>query len=155
MLITDILNNINNRRNKFSKVNYGNKNGGNCDKNKIDLLIEFIVYYEEEKINIKSITRYNISGKLHGKTEGFYKNGKKHYELNYREGKPHGRQFINWINQKPFIEFNYNNGKPEGHQTEYSAWGTVQWQLYCSGDYINPDDSKKITGIETQIINIQ
>ncbi|RZD16298.1 MAG: hypothetical protein EVJ46_04495 [Candidatus Acididesulfobacter guangdongensis] len=122
----------------------------------LEALKEVITYYEEEKINIKSITRYNINGKLHGKTEGFYKNGKKHYELNYLNGKLHGRQFINWVNQKTLIEFNYNNGKPEGLQAEYSICGTLQWQLYCGGgDLDNPDGRKKIAAIETGIINMQ
>ncbi len=157
MLINDIADNINNNRGENNgKEEYGNKKEESCDKSKIDVLREFIVYYDEEKINIKSITRYNINGKLHGKTEGFYKNGKKHYELNYYNGKLHGRQFINWVNQKTLIEFNYNNGKPEGWQTEYSIWGTVQWQLYCGGgDSDSPDDRKKIAAIESDIINIQ
>ena len=122
----------------------------------LEALKEVITYYDEEKIIIKSICHYNAVGELHGKTEGFYKNGKKHYELNYLNGKLHGRQFINWVNQKTLIEFNYNNGKPEGLQAEYSICGTLQWQLYCcGGDSDNPDGSKKIAAIETGIINMQ
>ncbi|MHB1664301.1 MAG: toxin-antitoxin system YwqK family antitoxin [bacterium] len=97
----------------------------------LETLKEVIAYYDEEKIAIKSISRYNTRGKLHGKTEGFYRNGKKHYELNYLNGKLHGKQFINWVNQRPFIEFNYFNGKPEGIQAEYSVSGTVQWKVFC------------------------
>ena len=121
----------------------------------LEALKEVITYYDEEKTIIKSICHYNASGKLHGKTEGFYRNGKKHYELNYLNGKLHGKQFINWVNQRPFIEFNYSNGKPEGMQVEYSVSGTVQWQVYCIGDYNNTKSDIKINAIETNKNNIQ
>jgi antitoxin component YwqK of YwqJK toxin-antitoxin module len=111
--------------------------------NGLEALKEVITYHDEEKKIIKSICHYNVTGKLHGKTEGFYRNGKKHYELNYINGKLHGRQFINWVNQKPFIEFNYFNGKPEGMQVEYSVSGSVQWKVFlCGSSNVNKKNSK-------------
>lgn len=92
----------------------------------IDTIKEVITYYNKEKTKIKSIQRYNLHGKLHGKTEGFYKSGKKHYELNYFDGKLHGTQFIYWVNLKPFIEFNFSDGKLEGPQIEYTLNGAIQ-----------------------------
>ena len=101
------------------------------DNNYIEKLKKVVTYYDKEKTRRKSISRYNINGKLHGKTEGFYRNGKKHYERNYCEGKLHGKQFINWVNQRPLLEFNYCHGKPEGLQVEYSVSGSVQWKVFC------------------------
>jgi antitoxin component YwqK of YwqJK toxin-antitoxin module len=118
----------------------------------LEALKEVITYYDEEKIIIKSICHYNAGGELHGKTEGFYKNGKKHYELNYFNGKLHGKQFINWVNQKPLIEFNYFNGKPEGIQVEYSVSGTVQWKVFCCNSTINNKKNNKAQNNEVNLL---
>ncbi len=94
---------------------------------------EIINYYDKERTKIKSIYRLNLDGRLNGKSEGWFKNGNKHFELNYINGSLHGTQTIYWVNRNPFLEFNFREGKLFGSQTEYFINGTAQFvTLYTS-----------------------
>jgi len=69
-----------------------------------------------------------VNGKVE-KQLGWYPNGKKEREFNYKNGRPHG-QFSGYFEDgvTKYFEENYNNGIQEGMQYGWNSDGTLRYQ---------------------------
>ena len=94
----------------------------------------------------KKFTEVPFTGKITGKTQGSFKNGKKEGNWvsyhdngqllekgNYKNGKQEGIWILYNTNGEPILKKNYENGKLEGDHVSY--WQTGQ--IWFKGNYKN------------------
>ena len=65
---------------------------------------------KRKKYPISKTNNYK-NGKLHGRCQGWYKNGNKDYDQNFKNGKRHGRCQWWYDNGQKRYDDNYKDGK--------------------------------------------
>ena len=74
----------------------------------------------------KVIQHFDLSGKINGKSESYFKNGNLSVQGNYKNGFQDGHFIYYNENGKPRVEENYIHGKLEGDAISYDKNGKVE-----------------------------
>lgn len=68
--------------------------------------------------------------RMHGKSEGWHKNGQKLYEHHYRDGKRHGKYEGWYPNGQKDYESHYRDDELHGPDVSWYADGQLEYECY-------------------------
>jgi antitoxin component YwqK of YwqJK toxin-antitoxin module len=84
----------------------------------------YYCWYDREKTKKRYFKCYNIEGKLHGVSKGWYEDGTPKREWNYKDGKDDGVSKGWYEDGTPKYEWNYKDGKEHGVYKDWYEDGT-------------------------------